>query len=605
MAKKKLIKRGTNQKRVSKSFKVQDVDGNEHVLRATVIGVDTKKIRKEQSHRIIDEEVRQLSMGSKIIKPPLSQRELSVLSEFSSELGPNIDQFVIGVEGFGQKLGTRKMSPAQKEKYKEKIEVEWEWMKNNVIDNPNPDGSLRTLRKSLLKDRENTGNSYVELVPNRSGTKYTCYNRIEPGSIWITRADKNFTRIEVKYINKNLQLKTKTFLERLRMFVQIVGKKKVFYKSFRDPRMVDARNGEILRLRSNDKGEQVPVNKNGEEVKKRFLARELFHFKIGSSRRTPYGMPKYVGNIIGIKGSRSAEEANILTLQNNNVPSMVIMVSGGMLTDGSIARIQEFVDTAIKGDLNHSKFLILEGEGQHDSLSGQSSMKIDIQPLTNNQHTDALWSEYDKNNNDKTRRSFRQPQSLVGKTEKIGKDEAFYSEVYAEKYVYNPEREELDDDWNAILTQQGFRFHIIKTNSPNVTNEEILTKILASSEKTGGMTPRIARALMEKTFNDIEFPPIKEDDPDFDPDLPFSISIGKLARGLGAANQEGTMAPSGQTEGAKGKDNRDKTTIMFEKVRDSLDPQKQIEAEFLEAFEEILDVDTFGKSKKDYFNHDH
>jgi len=106
-------------------------------------------------------------------------------------------------------------------------------------------------------------------------------------------------------------------------------------------------------------------------------------------------MPSFTGNLIAIKGSRSGEESNILTLQNNNVPSMAVMVSGGLLTDGSIDRLQEFVDTSIKGDLNYSKFLILEGESNHDALSGASSMKIEIKPLTNEQHTDALWDTYD------------------------------------------------------------------------------------------------------------------------------------------------------------------------------------------------------------------
>ena len=40
MAKKKLVKRGTSQQKESKSIKVKDVDGNDHVLRATVIGID-------------------------------------------------------------------------------------------------------------------------------------------------------------------------------------------------------------------------------------------------------------------------------------------------------------------------------------------------------------------------------------------------------------------------------------------------------------------------------------------------------------------------------------------------------------------------------------
>ena len=603
MAKKKLVKRGNPVNRMTKSIPVEDTNGNKSILKATVIGVEQEKIRKEQSHGIVDDDVSVFGFGSSVIKPPLSQKELAVLSEYSSELGPNIDAMVVGIEGFGQKVEERKMSPSQKAKYQTEIEAERRWIQTHIVENPNPKGSLRKLRKQLLKDREHTGNAYVELVPDATGKKYSCYNRIEASTMFIVKADGSFTRFIQKYINENLQVKEKRFLKKFRKFVQIVGKKKVFFKEFRDPRMMDARTGEILVLRSNGQGKQVPINKEGKEVSKKYLARELFHFHLPTSRKTPYGLPRYVGNIIGIKGSRSSEESNILTLQNNNVPSMAILVSGGMLTEGSIQRIQEFVDTSIKGDLNYSKFLILEGESNHDALSGASSMKIEIQPLTNNQHTDALWSEYDEKNNTKVRRSFRQPPILVGNSEGLSRDTAQESERLAEKYVYNPEREELDEEWNSILIQQSIRFHVIKTNSPNVTNDEDLVKIISSAEKTGGITPRIAHMILGDILNR-DLPAIVEDDPDFSPDLPFSISVGKLARGMARSNGEGTLAPRGQEEGDKGVDNRDKGDII-DQLHNSLDPHSAIEKEVLGWMEEILDVEGFGLERKDFFNHGH
>lgn len=609
----------------TRSIPVEDKNGNKSILKATVIGIDQRKIRKEQSSALSTET--SVAFGTNIIKPPLSQEELSVLAEYSSELGPNIDAMVIGIEGFGAKIEQKKLTPAQIETHSEKIVHEKRWLETNILENPNPDGSLRKLRKQLLRDRETTGNAYLELIPSLTGSKYASYNRIEPSTIWLTKSDDKFTRFSQKYIDESLHLKDKTFLKRFRRFVQIVGKKKVYFKEFRDPRPIDARTGEVLRLRSNGQGQQVPVDKEGNEVPKKCLARELYHFKIPTSRKTPYGMPRFTGNIIAIKGSRSSEESNILTQQNNNVPSMAILVSGGMLTEGSIQRVQEFVDTSIKGDLNYSKFLLIEGESASDALSGSSSMKIDIQPLTNNQHTDALWSEYDKNNNTKVRRSFRHSPILVGQNEEASRDTAQEAERMSEKYVYNPEREELDEEWNKILVQQGVRFHKLKTSSPNVTNDSDLVEILKGAEKTGGVTPRIAHMILGDILNR-ELPPLVEDDPDFSPDLPFSISVGKLARGMARSNQEGTLAPTGQQEGDKGIDNRNKISPgqegytddftrrvndrmdLVDKLHHELDPHNTIEREVLGWMEEVLDVEGFGVNKKDYFkhgkcNHDH
>lgn len=608
MAKKKLIKRGGSPVRQTRKISVEDIDGNKHVLNATVIGVSTKAIKKERSSAIVDEEIHQLGFASKIIRPPLSQHELSVLSEFSGSLGANLDGMMIGVEGFGQKLvEDEELSKAQKSTFETRINTERRWLETHLIKNPNPHQSLKELRKQLQKDKQSTGNAWLELIPGLKEGMYSCYNRIEPSNLWIVKADNKFTRISQNYVNENFQLKQKTFLVRLRRYVQIVGRKKVFFKEFRDPRHIHAQTGEVLRVRANSKGVQVPVDAKGNEVKKGMLARELYHFKIPTTRRTPYGMPTFTGNIIAIKGSRSSEESNILTLQNNNIPSMAVMVSGGLLTDGSINRLQEFVDTSIKSDLNYSKFLILEGESNHDALSGASSMKIEIKPLTNEQHTDALWDKYDDKNNAKIRRAFRQPPAMVGETENISRDIAETSEKMAEKYVYSPERESIDEEWNKIIVQQGIVFHSIKGNSPNVTNDQDLIKILSTAEKTGGITPRIAHMILEDVLNR-KLPALVENDPDFNPDLPFSVSVGKLARGMARSNSEGSLAPTGQEEGDKGEDNNsdedddeNKSQDFIDKLHDQLDPQKAL----LQAMEDILDVEAFGKVKRDYFNHGH
>lgn len=612
MAKRKLIKRGSASKkpiqRKTKRIPVEDKNGNKHILKATVIGMPTDKIRKERSSSIPDAPFQELGFGSKIIRPPLPQHELALLSEYSSDLGTNIEAYVTGVEGFGIKIEEREMTEAQKEQFAEQIRAEKRWIQTHLIDNPNPEGSLRSLRKELLNDREHTGNAYVELVPNMKGDKFVCYNRIEASNMWITKADKKFTRFVQQYVDENMQLKEKRFMKKFRRYVQVVGKNKVFYKEFRDPRPIDRRTGEVLRMRSNGEGKKVPVDKSGKEVKEKFLAREMFHFKIPTARKTPYGVPRYAGNIIAIKGSRSSEESNIITQQNNNVPSMAVMVSGGMLTEGSIQRLEEFVDTSIKGDMNYSKFLILEGEGEHDELSGTSSMKIDIKPLTNEQHTDALWAEYEEKNSGKVRRAFRHSPTMIGKTEEMSRDDAQQSERMAEKYIYNPAREEIDEDWNKMLVQQGIRFHIVKANSPNVTNDEDLVKILSGAEKTGGITPRIAHMILEDVLNR-KLPPIKEGHPDFDPDLPFSISVGRLARGMARSNPEGTTAPRGQEEADRGvdndpnsRDNQEAKTIV-DVLHDSLDPQDRLQAEFLEQMEQVLDEKSFGRSRKDYFKH--
>lgn len=113
MQKGKFVKRnkaGTT--KTSKDFSVEDMQGNQHFLKATVIGVE-RDLKKSETSALIDEEMDQLGLEGRVIQPPLSPGELSRLWEFSSELGQTIDAMEIGIEGFGGRVIERKVTDEQ------------------------------------------------------------------------------------------------------------------------------------------------------------------------------------------------------------------------------------------------------------------------------------------------------------------------------------------------------------------------------------------------------------------------------------------------------------------------------------------------------------
>ena len=541
MSKIKLLKPGAMRTdgitKASKSIEVETTTGNKHILKATVLSVSPEAIQKNQSHAIEDA-LDDMGISSQIVRPPLSQGELAILQDYSSELGQIIDVMSVGIEGFGGRLLKRKMNNELEEKMDAAIKEEKSWL-DSFFELPNPKGSFVKLRRETREDLESTGNAYWELVPSpvKKG-RYSQVNRIDAPSMYITKVDERLTPMRMNFIDSDgLSLRSKTFLVRFRKYVQVMGAKKVWFKEFGDPRCLDRRTGEVI---------------DPEKVNKKYWANEVFHHRIYTPKRTPYGLPRFTGNIIAIKGSRSADETNIMTQQNNHVPSMAVLVSGGALTEGSIQRLKEFVDTQIKGNSNYSKFLILEGESGHDSLSGSSSMKIEVKPLSDNQHKDQLWQEYDKNNASKLRRSFRIAPILVGSSENYDRATAQTSEAMTEKYVFNPERVAMDENINQLLLQQGFRFWKFKSNAPNTTNDEDLVRIITGGEKTGAVTPRIARMMLEDILNrelpDPDFEKIPDDlKPYFNPDVPFSLGLARMMSSAGAANANGTFANQGQT----------------------------------------------------------
>lgn len=551
-------------KKISKQVEVEDVKGNRHILKATVISVNPLDVKKSNSQALDDVDIESLGIRDQVIEPPLSLSELSVLSEFSTELEQTTESMAVGVDGFGYRIMPLTMTKEQQASFKKQIDEEWEFL-DHFFKFPNSEESFVKLRRESTQEKELTGNSYWELVPSLTDSKrYSAINRVHSATIRITKADRVITKMGLNYVKNDLSLGTKFFQKRFRRFVQIIGTKKVFFKQFGDPRIIDKRTGEIV-----------------ESLDPKFRANELFHFKIESRRRTPYGMPRFTGNIISIKGSRQADETNIITLMNNNIPSFAILANGGMLTQGSVDRIREFVDTQIKGSSNYSKWLILEGESTHDGLSSPNSIKIEIVPLTRAQHQDMLWQSYDENNAKKLRRNFRIAPILVGASENYDRATAQVSEALTEKYVYNPEREEIDREINKILLAQGIRFWVFKSNSPNVTNDDDLVRILTGAERSGALTPRIARMLLEDILNR-DLPGFENLPADFNPDVPFSFTLAKLMHSAGMANQNGTFSGQGQIPKQSGPGQDEDDPIINSSTDDLLEqifekPQKYIE----------------------------
>src|SRR5690606_31692558 len=181
------------------------------------------------------------------------------------------------------------------------------------------------------------------------------------------------------------------------------GVERVFFKSLGDPRVVSRRTGQIF-----DSVEALLEADPSDGP-----ATELLHFAIHSPR-SPYGVPRWVGTLLSVLGSRQMEEVNYLYFENKSVPPLALLVSGGRLSEASIPRIERFIEENLKGKANFHKMLILEAEG--GGTGDQARAKIELRSLTDAQQQDALFQVYDERNIDKVGSAFRLPKLLRGES---------------------------------------------------------------------------------------------------------------------------------------------------------------------------------------------
>ena len=90
----------------------------------------------------------------------------------------------------------------------------------------------------------------------------------------------------------------------------------VYFKSFGDPRVISRSTGRVF---SDIAALKAAKPDDGP-------ATELLHFAIHSPR-SPYGVPRWVGTLLCVLGSRQMEEVNFLYFENKSVPPMALLLS--------------------------------------------------------------------------------------------------------------------------------------------------------------------------------------------------------------------------------------------------------------------------------------
>lgn len=494
-----------------------------------------------------------------VVEPPFDLFVLSTMPEMNTELGPCVDAMKKNIEGFGHRLICHVNPEANDAPTNAKKAVKAERVRlENFFLYAGMEDSFRELRAKTRHDLETTGNGYWEVVRGADG-RIQYFVHMRSYQMRLTPKEMKAYQYEMPIIElqedgslKVVKIKRRKRFRRyaqaslsVRSSVSALGYKTRWFKEFGDPRVYDNVTGRIVPKKEL---KDFPLSKR---------ANEVVHFKIFSGR-SPYGLPRYIGVMLDMFGDRKASEINYVTFCNNNVPSLLILVSDGELTEDSIERIVEFGERVQSSD-NRSKFVVVESEsvGEEGEQSGQA--KLAVERLTSEQQKDALFQEYSKANREKVRVAYRLPPIFVGRSEDYTRSTADTSRRLADEQVFAPERDEFDDWVNRLLfPDMGIIYHHFKSNSPNTTDNAELVRILAGAEKTGGMTPRRADLILQDILGR-ELPDFAEDER-FNLDLPFSLSMAEAVKNQADATEPGQQvtalkrlqALSGASEGTAG-----------------------------------------------------
>ncbi len=476
-----------------------------------------------------------------LIEPPFPLLDLAKLPESNNALQAFIDAYKTNIPGFGYSFRyTIDMESKEiDESIKKRAKEEWVFLEN-FYKYCNFDTSFTELMKQVIDNRERVGFGFLEVIPKGNG-KPGGFELVPAHTIRMSKPHKDVQRIAASAVDIDGKKMTVTYAKKFRRFCQTNENDNtmVWFKEFGDPRRMSSKTGEY----------EVEKDEAGVEVRKEIPpedeATSLIMFSIPSTY-TPYGIPRWLGNLLSVQGSRSSEELNYNYFKKGKHVPMAIIVKNGLLTSSSIEKLEEY-STKISGVDNAHSYLIIEAEG-YDSEGGfesnqQTNVDVKLQPLTQALQHDGLFQEYDKNNRDKIRASFRLPPIYTGESKDYTRATADTARSIAEEQIFEPDRCSLSDKINRVINQAfGIRYVELYFKGPNLTNKLELAQAVGVYNKTGALTPNMLMGAISELLHQ-DFEPILEDWGN----TPLAITLAKLQAKAKEDEEDDTTG----TEGTK------------------------------------------------------
>lgn len=396
------------------------------------------------------------------VLPPYDPKNLRIVVEESSILRQAIDAYTNNIVGYG-------ISPAYFDESEEDDGQSSEWdTVQEMLDWLSVERSLGDLMEEVLRDREETGNAFLEVIRDKDG-KVIQLERVKPELVQMTKPEPDAILATIRYKGKK-----KDVYRRFRKYKV----DKYQFKQFGDPRMMDFETGEVTTDESK-------------------AARELLHLKIGNGH---WGVPRWIGVLVAILGARKAELLNWRYFVQGRHTPVALLIQNGQLSKDSEAAFNEYAQAVGTESMQH-KMLVLEFETANDvsQYKDDSKLAVELKSMADMLQNDGLFLEYDEKMREKVLSAFRLPPVYVGMSQDYNRSTVEEAKRIAEEQVFQAERAELEDLFNRhLLAEYELSDVYVEVKGPELSNDELTVNAL---DKLGAsLSTNEKRAMLSKMF---------------------------------------------------------------------------------------------------------
>lgn len=423
-----------------------------------------------------------LEAAGQVLRPPYEPRVLERLTQESNVLGACIEAMVVNTDGTGHAIEKANKDPDLDASERDDPVVA---RLAAFFDEPYPGQSFVTMRRELRRDLERVGYGFLEVMRNLEGE--VVFLRSTPARTFrIVRLDAPVA--VARTVTRNGAAAAYEVMLRERRFCQVMGGKLLFFREFGASRELDKHSG---RWASADQ----PVAPHDR-------ATELIYFQTGQDPDSPYGVPRWEGQIPSVIGSRAAEEANIAYLRAGGLlPALLIVQGGSVARDARQALEQQFAPG------HKQRVAIIEVPSSEGTLDRAGGVSVTVERFGHERSGDAMFERYDDKCFERILRAFRFSPLFLGKSADFNFATAYASCLAAEAQVFGPERAHFDEIvTRKLLPALGGAGYVFRSRPLQLTDVSQQIAALGLAARLPGVEPQsLVEAVNRVAGLDVEF----------------------------------------------------------------------------------------------------
>lgn len=443
------------------------------------------------------------------VKCPLTPRYdldyLAGLARYSNILGAVIKAMSENVAGHGHRLELREeLTDDDRVRYEAEIEAE-RLRLGELLAHIHYDDSLAKLRRTFRRRMEKVGFGAFEVVTDQSGAP-AILEPLRSQNLRPCPKDKEMVLWDQPvYDHGKLQWTKRVVPRRFRRWVYLRTRTKdnrVYLREWGDPRVLDSKTGDFY-----------PPGHPIDPATGRIVldaagnlggrpANEVIVLGIDDDE-TVVPLPRYVGCLAELTTSWYGNQTNLARFENP-IPPMLVLVSGGTLTDESWQAVTEHFEEA--QDLeNVGAPLVIQATMSPEAaaaaiagVGGVPSVKLEVVPLDRVMAEDGLYQTMDANNRLKVRACWGLSPVATGESQDFSRAAANAGRSHDETDVYAPARHEEDEALFAkrLLPRWGIRFWRVVTNASPSLGDEDLPDLLREGREGRALTVNDTRRVL-------------------------------------------------------------------------------------------------------------